>query len=684
MATLALRSRAGQLEQLLRQLEPFPGRLEFAARVAAICALTALVVEIYQTPDAALTIYVVFFLNKPDRTTSLILSLAFVLLITLIIGVVFLVAMVVIDDPSWRVASMTMLSFGLLFLASASKLRPVAATVALIAAYALDLLGSVFGGELATRGLLYAWLFVGIPAGVSTVVNLLIAPAPSTLCERELARRLRLAAAMLRAPDDETQEEFSTCLREANGELEKRLRLAFVEKSASSKEIEALRRAAEASFEIMSLIDMVENDPSAALPPALRGRFAFVLDSLACKSYTDGSPVNVEFDDAVVGQSPLSPLAVEVVSRLKGAVAALTQADSKSSSQRDHARMTPHSPEAKESSGFFLPDAFTNPDHVHYALKTTAAAMFCYVAYSLLDWPGIHTCFLTCYIVSLETTAETMEKLTLRISGCLVGAAAGYAAIVFLTPYLTSIGDLMTVVFLGAFASAWVSAGSPRISYAGFQIAFAFFLCVIQGASPSFDLVTARDRVIGVLFGNLVVYLVSTNIWPVSVAKRIDRKIGDVLRRMAERLSMGGRPSRVSDMSRLRQMLGAVEEDIEMARHEPLSTRPPKDWLERRRWAAHEIRALLGMAWLGADDTPCLAATAGARLERLADRLHPPDSERLTPDGELAAQGAPPTEDPEPAQQPFRELIERRLEALEMITCAGMGSRDRREDHASP
>jgi multidrug resistance protein MdtO len=128
--------------------------------------------------------------------------------------------------------------------------------------------------------------------------------------------------------------------------------------------------------------------------------------------------------------------------------------------------------------------------------------------YSLLDWPGIHTSFLTCYIVSLGTTAETVEKLTLRIAGCLVGAAAGYGTMIFLIPYLTSITALMVVVFAGALASGYVAAGSPRISYAGFQIAFAFFLCVIQGPSPAFDLTTARDRVIGILIGNVVTYLV--------------------------------------------------------------------------------------------------------------------------------------------------------------------------------
>src|SRR5208283_5555447 len=157
-------------------------------------------------------------------------------------------------------------------------------------------------------------------------------------------------------------------------------------------------------------------------------------------------------------------------------------------------------------------------------LKTTAAAMFCYVSYSLVDWSGIHTSFLTCYIVSLPTTGETLEKLTLRIAGCLVGSAAGYAAIVFLTPSLTSIGDLMVVVSFGALASAWVAAGSSRISYAGFQIAFAFFLCVIQGSSPSFDLVTARDRIIGILFGISVVYLVFTQHIPYQRRKTNRRK----------------------------------------------------------------------------------------------------------------------------------------------------------------
>src|ERR1700722_5065746 len=183
--------------RLLYLLAPFPGRLEFAARLALICAVTALVSEIYQTPEPGLTVYVAFFVMKPDRAESVVTSIVMLILITLIIGLVLVLAVQVIDQPLWRVTTMALVAFCLTFAASASKLKPVAGSIALIKACALYLLGSVPGGELATRGLLYAWLFVGIPAGVCILVNLVLGPAPRRLAEQALAHRLRAAAAVL-------------------------------------------------------------------------------------------------------------------------------------------------------------------------------------------------------------------------------------------------------------------------------------------------------------------------------------------------------------------------------------------------------------------------------------------------------------------------------------------------------
>ena len=655
MATHAPEAREGRLAELLRLLMPFPGRLEFAVRLALICALTTLVVEIYQTPDPALTVYLVFFLNKPDRGTSLILSTAMLALFSLIVPSLIIVAIIVVDYPVWRVASMAAISLGLLFLASASKLRPIGGVVALIVAYALDLLGTVHGGEIATRALLYLWLFVGIPAGVSIGVNLLLAPPPRLLAEQVLARRLRLAATMLRAPSESIRRDFTECLREGNGELQKWLKLALVEKSAAREHIEALRQAAASSFEILAIIDVMDRDVDAALPAPLRERLTLTLDGMA-RILADGRyPIDIEFEDAADGEPSLPPRAAEVLASIREALIAFAEVAPDTQ---------PHGP-AKKSGGFFLPDAFTNPEHVRYALKTTAAAMFCYVLYSLLDWPKIHTCLITVYIVSLGTTAETVEKLTLRILGCLVGAAAGIAAIVYLIPSITSIGGLMVVVFLASLVSAWVAAGSPRIAYAGFQIAFAFFLCVIQGAGPSFDLTTARDRVIGILLGNIVVYVLFANIWPVSVGKRIDPAMAALLRCLGGLVTEASKSIRRFEAPEAQEMLAGIERDLDLALYEPPSIRPDDRWIGVRRQVADELGALFGPLLLTGNKNPHFSAQLANRLRRLANNLdvvH--EAPTSVADGVVATTEAQ-KENLKSAQLPFHNSIVRRLDSLE-------------------
>jgi multidrug resistance protein MdtO len=597
---------------IARLIAPQPGRLEFATRLAVICALTVLVVEIYQTPDPALTVYIVFFLNRSDRTVSLIMNFVLVALITVIIGFILLVAMVVIDDPMWRVISITVISIVILFVASASKLRPLGGTIALIIGYALDLLGTIplAVGELATRSLLYAWLFVGIPAGISMIVNFLLAPPPRRLAEQAIAQRLELSAAMLRAPNETTRRRFRECLREGMLETQKLLGLADREKTSKPDDIAALQQAAGSTTLLMSSIDVMDRRPEAGLTIPLRDYLARTLREMSDILRTGGYPIRIGWEPPEMERA-LAPLEADVLADLKEAIVRFAEAPI----SENHVAAP-----RKEGGGFFVTDAFTNPNYIQYALKTTAAAMFCYFLYSLLDWPGIHTCFITCYIVSLGTTAETVEKLTLRILGCLIGAAAGYGAIIFLIPYLTSITTLMIVVFVGALAAGYVAAGSPRISYAGFQIAFAFFLCVIQGPSPAFDLTIARDRIIGILLGNIVVYLLFTNLWPTSVGKRINPAIAALLRQLGALVTADARTRRAL-ASQAQSALMEIETDIELAAYEPSSVRPSATWLTARRNAMDEIGALGSPLLLGAYREPAASAGIAERLEALAGRF---------------------------------------------------------------
>jgi uncharacterized membrane protein YccC len=177
----------------------------------------------------------------------------------------------------------------------------------------------------------------------------------------------------------------------------------------------------------------------------------------------------------------------------------------------DPPKAAEHPPKPK---GLFVPDAFTNPAHVHFALKVTFAAMFCYIVYEAIDWSGIHTAFITCTFIALESTEATLYKGTLRIVGCMIGGALALFSIVFLMPHMETIASLVVLVACASTIAGWVATGSERISYAGLQLAFAFFYSVFQGYAPDTDLDNVRNRVVGILFGLLVTGLVFQYIWP--------------------------------------------------------------------------------------------------------------------------------------------------------------------------
>src|SRR3954453_19411527 len=201
-----------------------------------------------------------------------------------------------------------------------------------------------------------------------------------------------------------------------------------------------------------------------------------------------------------------------------------------------------HRPKPKRSEPdgrrLLMADAFTNPAHVHFALKVTFAAMFCYIVYSAIDWSGIHTAFITCTFIALESTEATLYKGALRFVGCLIGGALALFSIVFLMPHMETIASLVVLVACASAIAGWVATGSERISYAGLQIAFAFFYNVFQGYAPDTDLDNARNRVIGILFGLIVTGLVFKYIWPERIIDRLRVALRQALQQLARLLEI--------------------------------------------------------------------------------------------------------------------------------------------------
>jgi multidrug resistance protein MdtO len=184
---------------------------------------------------------------------------------------------------------------------------------------------------------------------------------------------------------------------------------------------------------------------------------------------------------------------------------------------------------------FLVRDAFTNVAHIQFALKGCLTAGLCYIIYNGVDWPGISTAVTTCFLTALSTVGSSRQKQVLRISGAVVGGfLIGMGAQVFVLPYLDSIaGFTILFVVVTAFAS-WFMTSSPRLSYFGVQIAVAFCLIHLNSFAIEPSLSIARDRVVGILFGLIMMWFVFDQLWGASAVSDMKRAFLSAVRLLAE------------------------------------------------------------------------------------------------------------------------------------------------------
>jgi multidrug resistance protein MdtO len=507
--------------------DAFPGRLSRTFEIGIVCALVVIISMANQIPDPDISAYVVFFAAKENSGLNMVMSLVLTIVVAIVVAISFVLAILFINLPEMRILALAAVSFTFFFLATASKLAPLAGTIGLIVAYVLDLLGSSPVGELATRGLLYAWLFVAMPMGVYFTYNIFFGRHPEKLLRSALAERVRRVSDALRNPGHGNGDRLAASINSGNVELMKALRMINLLGRQPHDTAQRLAALTTLSYALLLTTIALEDDAGRALPAneetgggggttKSETNLAARLDELATK---------IERLPRVVRLAASERNAPAPATDLTGQIVNMIELMENIVAGQKLPELTPPPHAEAPKAGFFAPDAFINPDHVRFACKATTAVMICYLTFTLLDWPGIHTCMITCFIVSLTTVGEATQKLVLRLTGCLVGAALGLLTIVYILPATTSITDLALLIFVVTLPAAWVAVGKPTVAYIGFQFAFALYLCILQGTEPKFDLTLARDRTIGILFGNIVVYIIFTRVFPVSILARLRKDL---------------------------------------------------------------------------------------------------------------------------------------------------------------
>jgi multidrug resistance protein MdtO len=406
-----------------------------------------------------------------------------------------------------------------MFLLRTMAIGPIAFLAGFILVVTQTLIDVIPDLEALTHFVLWLWVVIMLPVVVTVLVNLLTGPSPT-----QLARRSSL--------------HLLDALTDALGGRE---RLPLARASADALELAELRQRAELLDRNLrfhaagdaSLIETLEEliSLAALVPPGLAPEVRRGLAEAcgACRAALLGGlekPYSTPAGLADASLATLTPVERPVVLAMRQALDRLAIGLSKRLGTRSEKA-------AKHKAALFVPDAFSNPEHARFAIKTTIAAVAAYVIYTGADWPGIRTALITCFFVAQGTLGETLHKLTLRLGGALIGALIGGLCIVYVLPEMTDIGDLSLLIATVSAVCAWVATSSERLAYAGMQMALAFFLGVLQGYGPSSDLTVLRDRMVGIVLGNVLMSLVFSVIWPTSAATQARKGLAAALRALA-------------------------------------------------------------------------------------------------------------------------------------------------------
>ena len=507
-------SRGASLGGFLRsELAVRPGRLAAVARIMVCSTIIVVLWMLFRLPLASYAALIVIFASQAEAASTLMVAIAGSLAVTVAVALSLVLFAADAAEPALRLPLMAAATFLGMFLSRTITIGPIAFLTGFVLVVSQTLIDDIPDFDALTHSVLWLWVVVVVPAVLVALVNMAIGQDPARLLRRRAVEVLDAVVAALRSGNPAQLAGLTT---EPAEFAELRQRAELVDRNLHSRN--ALDMALIESLD--ELVRMARVLPPQTAP-AVRGWLAAACE--ACRDAVAGKPLvrrAIGIADVPgslsADERPVVVALANVLDRMNALLA-----------ERDHPPAAEHARPAAKT--FFVADAFSNRGHVRFALKATLAVMAAYIIYSGLDWSGIRTAVVTCFFVALGTIGETMHKLTLRLSGAVLGGLIGGLCIVYVMPSMTDIGHLALLIALVSGVGAWIATSSELLAYAGIQMAFAFYIGVLQGFGPTDDLTVLRDRVIGIVLGNVLMSIVFATVWPVSAAAGARSALADAL-----------------------------------------------------------------------------------------------------------------------------------------------------------
>jgi multidrug resistance protein MdtO len=524
--------RSSWIWELIRdELVLYPGRTALVGRMVLSATLSMLIVMTFRIPFGAYC--AIYSLTISHESLQITAKTAVTRTVSFALGTIYVLigATVFVDDPMlrllWVCGTMFMTFYGV----SAMSTFASAVNIGYLIAMTTPLWDKHISGELRVEGTLWAAFALTIGSTIAVLVELLFdAIRPGNDLLRSIAERLASVESVLDC--------YGTGVPVDQRTAKTVTRLAMLGTSRLRHTLRNSNFPREYREQMGAVVALAGRQVDIAASLLQLGIQARGADrERLCNLATSISTIRTELLD---GRSPTEihlndwheSSGVPLLHELEKTVRLIPEVFSGAAPMSE---LGLSASVVKQSSTFFVPDAFSNLDHLKFGLKGGLAASLCYMTYNSIAWPGISTAVTTVVLTALSTVGFSRQKQVLRFSGAVVGGLIfGIGAQILILPYLDSIVGFTVLFVAVSTVGAWFATSSPRLAYFGIQIIVAFYLINLQEFKEQISLGVARDRVVGILLGLFIMWVVFDKLWPTLAAVEVKRAFISNLRALAD------------------------------------------------------------------------------------------------------------------------------------------------------
>ncbi len=520
---------------LKSELSPYPGRAWVVGRMVISASIVMLLVMTFQIPNGFLGAIYTLFLSRENPNVTLIAGIRTTIVYCLAAVYTIVGVMTMIDDPLTHFLWITVSLFIAFYVISILPDYFTAIGFGFTVAGAIPLWDqTTLTVNMRTENTLWIGFSVVIGTAVTVVVEYIFRRVrPTTDLSLGIETRLQAVEDLLRQIAAGQQSfKFKKEIALYSSVGTSRLRRMLV-RSGYPPQFVAQMNAA------IALLGRVI-DLAASLQIARSAQFSVAGERDRERCLVLADKISGLRDDLKERRTPrlveiptqTQPSGLPLLPEMERTVALIPHAFSSSDGSSD----LPGAVTLKDDrQPLLVPDAFSSPRHLKFALRGMAASTAAYLVYTSINWPGLSTAVATCVITAMSTIGASRQKQFLRLAGAMIGGFGfGMGAQVFVLPYLNSIAGFTVLFAIVTAISAWISTATPRLSYLGVQMALAFYLINLQEFAIQTSLAVARDRVVGVLLGLMCMWLIFDRLWVKDALQEMEEAFGHNLQLMSE------------------------------------------------------------------------------------------------------------------------------------------------------